>query len=305
MLTEVFGEVLSGRFWKNYSALLPAGLAMVAVDVAFSLIYFLFVLGPFFQSLPTLGNRAPSLGPLLWNFVGGILISSIAIFVVTTYLNVLLIRACRQVRQGKASFRETFRETLPGSLRPWLSYLGAIGLMFAIGLGAGGLVALLVLWGGPAGALVAILMALVGIFFLVYAMVKLFFVPVAIVVDGERAVAALRKSWRLTRGKWWSVFGTFLLLGIVLGVIALVISTAITLPLSLSAGPSFLTAFQPTVPGLSPSLLWAMALAMVVQSAVLILLLTLPLTYGLVVAWEVLKGEFPPAVTPSAENRSG
>lgn len=304
MLTEVFGEVFSGRFWRNYSALLPAGLAMVAVNVAFSLVYFLLVLGPFFQSLPAPGGRSFSIGPFLWSFVGGILLSVIAVLLVTTYLSILLIRACRQVRQGKASFGETFWETLPGSLRPWLSYLGAWGLMFAIGMGAGGLVALLVLWGGPAGALVAIPTVIAGICFLVYAMVKLLFLPVAIVVDGERAVAALRKSWRLTRGKWWPVFGTFLLLGIVLGVIALVISMAITLPLSASAGSSPLTTFQPTIPGLSPSLLWAMALSMAVQSAVLILLLTLPLTYGLVVAWEVLKGEFPPAVTPSAENRS-
>ncbi len=60
MLNEVFGEVFSGKFWRNYPALLPVGIAMVVANVVFTLVYFLVARGRLFQSLPVPGNRPPS-----------------------------------------------------------------------------------------------------------------------------------------------------------------------------------------------------------------------------------------------------
>lgn len=56
--------------------------------------------------------------------------------------------------------------------------------------------------------------------------VRLFFTGPAVVVEGERGAAALRRSWRLSHGSFWKIAGNQLVLsllaGIVIGLISLV-----------------------------------------------------------------------------------
>ncbi|MGW4384052.1 glycerophosphoryl diester phosphodiesterase membrane domain-containing protein [Kitasatospora sp. NPDC004531] len=53
--------------------------------------------------------------------------------------------------------------------------------------------------------------------------VKLIFAAPALVLEKQTPVAALKRSWRLTRGSWWRFFGTMLLFGIVIGLLSAVL----------------------------------------------------------------------------------
>lgn len=119
-----------------------------------------------------------------------------------------------------------------------------------------------------------------------YFTVRLTFFRYAVAVDGERAVASLKTSWRLTRGKWWSLFGTFLLLGLVLAILGLVASFAVALPFSLLSGGG-------SVLGI---LIFGLAFAVAFQ--VLWYLFGVPaLFYGGLVAYQELKRLAPPAAS--------
>ena len=48
-----------------------------------------------------------------------------------------------------------------------------------------------------------------------YVAVRWFYVPQAVVIDGQRAGEALRASWALSRGFWWRTFGVIVLANIV------------------------------------------------------------------------------------------
>jgi hypothetical protein len=83
----------------------------------------------------------------------------------------------------------------------------------------------------PAGLLGSIFLGvLLLLVWVVYFTVRLTFFRYAVAADGERAVASLKTSWRLTRGRWWSLFGTFFLLGLVLMILAMVAALLVALP---------------------------------------------------------------------------
>src|SRR2546427_13192134 len=86
----------------------------------------------------------------------------------------------------------------------------------AIALLCGGLVALAV------GGLVAL-----------YVSIRLSLNAPAIRMESKGAVDGLMRSWKLTKGHWWSLFGALFVVGILL----LAITLAITLPAALIPGP--------------------------------------------------------------------
>ncbi len=91
----------------------------------------------------------------------------------------------------------------------------------------------------PAGLIGSMLLGvLLVIVWVAYFTVRLTFFRYAVAVDGERAVASLKTSWRLTRGRWWPLFGTFLLLGLVLLILAMVVAFVVAIPFSLLAAGS-------------------------------------------------------------------
>jgi hypothetical protein len=56
----------------------------------------------------------------------------------------------------------------------------------------------------------------------VYLFVKLFLAPVAVLIDGDNPIDALRKSWALTNKKWWDIFAIVLVMGLILGLISFI-----------------------------------------------------------------------------------
>ncbi|MEU8518396.1 oxidoreductase [Streptomyces sp. NBC_01216] len=83
-----------------------------------------------------------------------------------------------------------------------LFLLGVVGLMVA-------LIATATDSGGPSFALplVGLLILLAILPLTAWLWVKLSLAPTAAVVEGQGAVAALRRSWHLVTGSWWRVFG--------------------------------------------------------------------------------------------------
>lgn len=66
--------------------------------------------------------------------------------------------------------------------------------------------------------------------------IKLLVAPSAIVLEGLGPIAAIRRSWTLTRGRFWPLFGTYVLFNIIVNVAVQGISQVIALVLSISIG---------------------------------------------------------------------
>ena len=83
--------------------------------------------------------------------------------------------------------------------------------------------------------LIPVFLGFIALYLWLY--IKLMVAPAAVVVEELGAMAALRRSWSLTRGNWWRILGITLVVGILVGVI----SQVITIPISL------LTTFLPGI----------------------------------------------------------
>jgi hypothetical protein len=62
----------------------------------------------------------------------------------------------------------------------------------------------------------------------IYLAVRLFFVPQAVVVDGQLGPAALRRSWELVEGMWWRTFGIVVLVNLVATLPAFVVQAPVS-----------------------------------------------------------------------------
>lgn len=136
----------------------------------------------------------------------------------------------------------------------------------------------------PPGLIAALFLGLLLLVVWVsYFTVRLTFFRYAVAVDGERAVTSLKTSWRLTRGRWWPLFGTFLLLGLVLMILAVAVAFAVAIPFSLLAARSVIG-------------ILLFSLAFVVAFEVLWYLFGVPLLfYAGLVAYEEMKKVAGPA----------
>jgi len=93
---------------------------------------------------------------------------------------------------------------------------------------------------GPVGLILSIplslLLGLGGVVLYCWLSTKLAFVPVLLVVERLRLGGAIQRSWRLTIGSWWRIFGIVLLITVVISVAAEVVTVPITMIGSLLGG---------------------------------------------------------------------
>lgn len=268
VLTEVFGAVFSRQgvrssLWLALLALLftLAGAAIV--------VPWLLAMGFPVNRIRPLGATNPALA------IGSLFAVLVALFFLASYAHTALIDFCRRLRAGEPPrIEEALRGkkqkviSYAGALLLFsliqgvaVAILVAIVAAFVLGIGIPAL-------GGP-GAMglppgpapsrgpvvqampfdqsqaVTIPAGLIGsivlgilllIVWMAYFTVRFTFFRYAVAVDGERAVASLKTSWRLTKGRWWLLFGTFLLLGLVLGILAMVTAFVVALPAGAFAG---------------------------------------------------------------------
>ncbi|KTR94372.1 hypothetical protein NS220_09220 [Microbacterium testaceum] len=85
----------------------------------------------------------------------------------------------------------------------------------------------------PVGVLVGILLGLACIPLYLWLATKLFLVPSAIIVEGIGVRAGIARSWRLTRGRFWSTLGVLVVISAGFSVVAQIISFPLSLGTSL------------------------------------------------------------------------
>ncbi|GAA0927790.1 glycerophosphoryl diester phosphodiesterase membrane domain-containing protein [Nonomuraea longicatena] len=167
---------------------------------------------------------------------GGLLISSVIAFVVTTILTGVLTRILgRSVFGGRLGPAEAWR-LVKGRMPALFGVVLLTGLIMIAPL-----IPIFVIFGllianadrGNAIGLVGILI-LVMIAYLLYAVffsTRFSFAAPAVVLEGSRPVAAMRRSWQLVGGQFWRVLGITLLTGI----LAYLVSMAIKVPFNVVA----------------------------------------------------------------------
>ncbi len=78
-------------------------------------------------------------------------------------------------------------------------------------------------------ALAMILLVLIGSALIVWINVRLYFAPVATVVEGASPTEAISRSWRLSRGAFWRMFGRVLLMGIIQSIVVGLLSGTLSM----------------------------------------------------------------------------
>ncbi|WP_394769508.1 glycerophosphoryl diester phosphodiesterase membrane domain-containing protein [Lacisediminihabitans sp.] len=158
-----------------------------------------------------------SLVPVLLSAVVGALVQGI-----------IVLEISRATLGEKQTFRELYGRARGriGALIGWTLIVGAV-LLVAFGVLAG-LVALFVATLGVAGIVIGVLLGVFGgLGFLVVAAwitTKLSLVPSVLMIERLSIRQAVARSWKLTRGSFWRVFGIQLLVSVIISVISQVVS---------------------------------------------------------------------------------
>lgn len=127
--------------------------------------------------------------------------------------------------------RPTVREAITGALNGLLPYLGA-QLLFGLAFGLiGGLAMAL---GGAVAPALGVVAFLLVVGLALFASIRLILIAPVIAVEGVRnPLTALQRSWALTRGQFWRIFGflalVVILFVVVLGVVSLLVGLVLAI----------------------------------------------------------------------------
>jgi len=236
-----FSTILSSMFkvWsENFLTFFVVFLVLALVNNLIAALLAYALLGTFEIGAGVLPGVPSAVLPSvsLWNLIlfallaviEGIIINSIVVGGMTEY-------AVRRHRGEKMSLDQALRR----GLEKFPSIFGAALLLGLLTFGLV-LLPLLVLipsisLGGPSSsaAIVAICGSLIG--FVIGGIVALYvtiamslYAP-AIMIEDTNAIGGLSRSWRLTKRRWWTLFGAFF----VAGILVLLITLALTLPVGI------------------------------------------------------------------------
>ncbi|WP_374007699.1 hypothetical protein [Leifsonia sp. LS-T14] len=173
--------------------------------------------------------------------IGGAIVLGVVSLVISTVFSALLQgvivgEVARETVGDKLTFGALWRlvKGRIGALIGW-TLLFALAWIVVLALVAAVVVALAML-GGPAGTIGAVSVGIIGglglIPLAVWINTKLSMVPSAIVLERLPLMAAVARSWRLTRGYFWRTFGIIALVA----VIVYAITQTISIPFGLLGG---------------------------------------------------------------------
>lgn len=231
-------DVLDGMFrmflahWRTY--VLALGAVLLPLDFLLALLGSLAGanVGLFEQFAdPTTAQAAFQNGPELVALITYLAIAALSAVFVTPFVTGVACRiAAHAFGGGDPQPLSVLRETLP-------RYWALVGVMLLLGLMGLGVVA------APAALLAAGvvtqatglavfggILLFAAVLVLTWLVTRLQLAFAVIVVERVGPVTALRRSWQLVRGRWWRVFGTMLLAGLVSGIVAQVASFPFALP---------------------------------------------------------------------------
>lgn len=233
--------ILSGTFgvWtRNFPSfflvylVLGAILSLLGAALSFALLGTLEAGG--FSPIPgTPTTPAANLVLIIVYIVAAAIVSAILTSVVTGGMTEFAVRRLRgepmSVRRAIERGLEKFLSVLGANLLLTLIVIGlvTVPLLFLVSstfgfTAPGGLIS-----GGSLAALCGSLIAIiVGGVVALYLYVSMILYAPFIMMENARAVEGLSRSWRVTKGYWWSLFGSIL----VTGILVLIVGVAITVP---------------------------------------------------------------------------
>ena len=242
------GEILDGAFQtarRNGKAMFGSALIFQLATAVVTLLVMYLAFGNLMTELFSMNTTLDQTDPAAVEALGGQLIGFSLSVLVTAFLAVLIqmvlqgalvVPVLRAVLNRRTSFAQMWRLTRPrvGSLII-LALLYAAAVLSAILIFTGIVVGLIFAMGattndsailGVVG--LSVLFSLPFVVLSVWIATKVLVAPAAIVVEDIGAIAAIKRSWQLTRNNWWRTFGISLLAAVIAGVIGSVITTPVT-----------------------------------------------------------------------------
>lgn len=178
--------------------------------------------------------------------VGG-LVTLLATTLLSGMLTVIVARAVLGTRitvgQAWARVRARIPALIALTLLEIVAVALAAGLVVAIiyGIGNAG--------GGMAATVVGLPLTFTFVLAVAYLYAKLVLAPVAIVLENKGVVAAVKRSFALSRNRFWRILGTVLLAGVVVGVV----SAAISVPFDIAGQVISAGSASATIAGIAVS----------------------------------------------------
>jgi hypothetical protein len=249
------------RYFVNFVAI--AALALVPYTLLSLLVQL-----PLQSQIETFQQQAasgadPFAGGSVWDFFGGLafgVLGSVGIgLLYTIFVQPLLEGAlARGISQGYLDRPVSLGDSFGAALRHSLGLIGArlipallsgLGLALILGISVGSIALLAGVNParaddsaafsqiGSALALVFCMFGLIVVFGIAALLlfVRLLFSSQAVVVEGRGPVAAIKRSWELTRGYYWRTLGYLLVIGLLVFLIGSLPATLITLPIQFVA----------------------------------------------------------------------
>ncbi|ALJ21279.1 glycerophosphoryl diester phosphodiesterase membrane domain-containing protein [Microbacterium sp. No. 7] len=142
---------------------------------------------------------------------------------------VVVVEVSREVLAEKLTLRELWARVRPVFWR-LVGYMLLLMLAVVLATGAivGALIGLSVVI-GFAALFLGILAAVAALPLYLWLTVKLLLVPAAIVIEHATIRGAIARSWRLTRGRFWSTLGIVVIISLAFGFLAQLVSTPLSL----------------------------------------------------------------------------
>jgi hypothetical protein len=179
------------------------------------------------SSTADLSNLPSFAGPL--TFAAGSLLLSLLIASASIYATAAMIDVIGRTYNGQpATAIQSARNAIARTVTLAGFYLVMSAASIAIVLIAGLAALLVVLWGSGASIFAAILVVVAAFAALILLMLRWSMTTQAVMLEGQPALRALGRSWRLVHGSTWRVLGYIVVLGIVVGLIGAAIGTAVS-----------------------------------------------------------------------------
>jgi hypothetical protein len=161
----------------------------------------------------------------LWTQIGGLFVILVLTWILTSWASAAAVQIVGRNLLGE---RIKWSEALSQSSRrlgslAWISVLTLVGWIVPIGVVGGLGVALFAAHLHVLGIVVVVVGSIAFVAYAFWFYVGLSLSIPVLMLEDIRGLAAIRRSFRLVRGTWWSVFGTLVLAGLITGFASIVI----------------------------------------------------------------------------------
>ena len=257
-----FGEIFSRSF-----ALIrqnPKPLLIVAALIPFGINLLLLIIATYPQMKMEAASQAGDLSSVLPYAVLGFftsLVQSAGSLIVVALTQGYVLSNLRESVLGNRALAGTLLQSLQQVRGRLIGYAFILlGISMGVGMVVGGFAAMVIALGSvfavsagsSSGAIVMMAVIFAVLFALlvpvIWATTKISLAPALLVLDRVSIGQAFRGSWQLTRGRFWKVFGTMAVIGLLALAAMLIITLVVAVPVMLSVAPGSIAAANSEMP---------------------------------------------------------